>query len=229
MDQLGIFAKYWEPGKVKTRLGAQIGQGRASRLYRAFLDTTLARLAQVAQRRVLAFTPSERQEDFAQLADNAWVVEPQSNGDLGHRMWRYFEAAFAAGARRVVLLGSDSPTVTLELIQQAFDHLEESEVVLGPTHDGGYYLVGAAGGAPPIFDNISWSSSTVWQQTVERLHDAGCSYAELPKWYDVDDRNDLLRLEQDLRSRAECDLHLRRLQTIVQEVIQSLTKEERSS
>jgi len=228
MDQIGIFAKYWEPGKVKTRLGAQIGLGQAARLYLAFLETSLARLAQMSQRKVLAFTPFERREDFVQLAGNSWIVEPQSNGDLGHRMAQYFEAAFAAGAQRAVLLGSDSPTVTLERIQQAFDFLEKSDVVLGPTHDGGYYLVGAAGSTPPIFDGISWSTSTVWQQTIERIQIAGCSFAELPKWYDVDDRDDLFRLEQDLQTSAKCDLHLRRLHLIVQEVVQSLTEEERS-
>ena len=211
MKQLAIFAKYWEPGQVKTRLAAAIGHGEASRLYQAFLTTLLQRFAESAEQAVLVYTPPERRAEFAMIAGEAWELRPQGEGDLGQRMARYFGAAFRAGANRVVLIGSDSPHVPSEYVAQAFDALNESPVVLGSTSDGGYYLVGASGAVPPIFSGIAWSSPAVWSQTLRLLEQAGSPFAVLPEWYDVDQVDDLVRLQDELQVKTPLELPLQEL------------------
>jgi len=199
--QLGVFAKFWQPGEVKTRLASRWGAIAASQLYRGFLAATIHRFASLADRRVLAFTPVERRNEFAELAAGRWQLEPQSAGDLGERMRNYFAAAFAGGATHAVLIGSDSPTLPSEFVERAFVLLQTHDVVLGPTDDGGYYLVGAANRVPSIFEGIAWSTPRVWDQTLARIRDAGISHAELPPWYDVDEPADLARLRLEMATR----------------------------
>jgi rSAM/selenodomain-associated transferase 1 len=200
MRHLGVFAKYWRPGAVKTRLAAEVGAKPASELYRGFLATLLRRLRAVADTRTIVFTPRERRREFEHLAGASWRVAPQLDGDLGRRMADFFAAAFAEGAGQVVLIGSDSPNVPAALIDVAFARLRSVPVVLGPARDGGYYLIGAAERVPPVFAGVAWSSPNVWQQTVQRLEDAHCPFAQLPEWYDVDDLAGLRRLHRDLTS-----------------------------
>ena len=205
MDQLGMFVKYWEPGRVKTRLAASLGDQAASSLYRHFVFALVRRLAAVGQRRVLVYTPAERRPEFEALANEHWSSAPQAGGDLGQRIQAYFADAFQAGATRVLLVGSDSPTLPVEYLQEAFRLLARVPVVLGPADDGGYYLVGAAGSVPPIFAGISWSTPQVWPQTVQRLRDAGCPYGVLPPWYDVDDPAGLRRMVRELACQGPLD------------------------
>ncbi len=193
-SELGVFAKFWQPGAVKTRLAASVGNERAAEIYHEFLTTTLARFGHLADRRVIGFTPAERQAEFAQLAGSDWSLRPQADGDLGGRMHTYFEQSFADGVERVVLIGSDSPTLPVEFIEQAFELLAQKQVVLGPTEDGGYYLVGISGSIRPIFEEIPWSTPDVWKTTVAQLNQHSIDYAELPLWYDIDDEEDLKRL-----------------------------------
>jgi rSAM/selenodomain-associated transferase 1 len=205
MNLLAVFAKYWAKGAVKTRLAAQIGDEAASRLYRACVERTVNRFSSVADRRVLAYWPPETRAAFAPFEACGWELAPQSPGDLGARMRHFFEDAWRAGAKCAVLLGSDSPTLPLDYVQQAFAALQEIEVVLGPARDGGYYLVGAAGRTPPIFEGIAWSTPDVWPQTIARLDASQTPYAVLPEWYDVDEAHDLRRLHQELSRLVEDD------------------------
>ena len=105
-------------------------------------------------------------------------------------MAAFFAAQFENGVRATVLVGTDSPTLPLEFVDQAFDRLEGAEVVLGPATDGGYYLVGCAGRVPPIFEGIAWGESRVLAETIARLSDPACRLAMLPPWYDVDTLDD---------------------------------------
>lgn len=199
MRQLGLFAKFWAPGEVKTRLARAIGAERAARLQEVFVRTLLARFAGTAERRVVAFWPPERRADFEPLTAGAWRLEPQISGDLGRRMRHYFDSAFAAGAERVVLVGADAPTLPAAYVEAAFDNLADCQAVLGPAEDGGYYLVGAARKTPPIFDSIAWSQPTVYAETIAALESAEIEHRVLPGWYDVDVLDDLKRLHAELR------------------------------
>jgi rSAM/selenodomain-associated transferase 1 len=225
MNQLGVFAKYWQPGLVKTRLAATIGAEAASRLHREFLTTILARCGGLVERSVLAFTPPDRRDEFLRIAGDRWQVEPQSDGDLGQRMRAYFESAFSRGAQRVLLIGADSPDLPRAFIRQALSQLAQVPIVLGPADDGGYYLIGMRAPIPDVFSAIEWSSPAVWQQTIARLRTLGCDFAQLPAWYDVDDASTLLRLQVEL---AQCDQHeppLMRLLKFVDPICEQLIQD----
>jgi len=193
-----MLAKYWKPGRVKTRLAATTRPEVAAALYGSFVSVLLRRFATIGDRRVLCFAPDEERVAFESIAGNAWAVMPQSTGSLGQRMSTFFNDAFAEGATRVVLIGSDSPTLPEEFIRRAYHLLMVNDVVLGPTTDGGYYLIGAREKTPPIFENVAWSTAAVWNQTMGRLRTTSLSYDQLPSWYDVDDQGDLIRLHDEL-------------------------------
>ncbi|RIK77526.1 MAG: glycosyltransferase [Planctomycetota bacterium] len=190
---LAVFAKYWEPGQVKTRLAASVGNERAAAYYRKFLATTLRRFESVADTRMVVFTPANRRDDFTALAGPAWELMPQCDGDLGNRLRSFLEATLNRVARRVVILGADSPTLPLEYVQEALGRLATHSVVLGPSEDGGYYLLGASGAVPPIFDNMPWSDSTLLEATLDRLCQRDVASHLLGTWYDVDDAESLAR------------------------------------
>ncbi len=199
--RLGMFVKYWRPGEVKTRLAADVGAVKAAHLYRCFVTTLSRRLADCHAHRHLVYWPTTRRDAIRAVVGDAWQLAPQSQGDLGTRMRSFFEqyqSERSHAAPRIVLIGSDSPTLPLAYIEQAFVSLRDKPVVLGPTNDGGYYLVGACGVVPPIFEGISWSTPRVWQQTMDRLAVAALPSATLPTWYDVDALRDLHTLREEL-------------------------------
>ncbi len=219
MRQLGMFAKFWAPGQVKTRLAATLGAEQAVQLHKVFVQTLLERFARMADRRTIVYSPADRVEPFAAMAGDGWDLAAQAEGDLGQRMRSWFEFAFAAGARRAVLIGSDSPTLPASFIESAFELLREYDAVLGPADDGGYYLVGIARPTPPIFEGMIWSQPTVWGETVARLEAADWRYAALPRWYDVDEWEDLLRLHAELTGADASDSALARLKRAVAQAV----------
>ena len=182
-----LFAKKPESGKVKTRLESELGPEAAARLYRAFLlDCATELAASQAAIKVIAYAPAKAvgvmRDLLAEVGEFAYVAQPET--DLGGRMEALMQWGFATGNDRVVLLGSDSPSLPTEYIDLAFELLCEREVVLGPSTDGGYYLVGQRAGASQIFSDVAWSTGAVLAQTLERLK--GQSLGLLPPWYDVD-------------------------------------------
>ncbi len=204
MNMLTLFAKHWTPGKVKTRLAATVGDESAAGIYREFVATLLERLSTLGDRRAVYFSPEKHREEFANLAGESWQLRLQSDGGLGDRMARMFEAELAAPDARCVLLGTDSPNVPIPVVESAFDALHSVKLVLGPTGDGGYYLVGARDEVPPLFEEMPFSTPQLWQATIDRLRRLGWregeDYALLPAWYDVDTVEDLHHLQRDLHA-----------------------------
>ena len=209
MDQLGVFAKYWQPGKVKTRLAAAVGNDLAAELYRMFLVSTLKNVEQSFHgKRVLAYSPVDRIATFDELVESSdWQLEAQSDGGLGTRMATYFRSAFENEAGKVVLIGSDSPNLPPDRFEAAFLALNSADVVLGPSEDGGYYLIGMRRFLPEVFDSIEWSTGKVYSQTVRTAQQHGISCESLSSWYDIDEVEDLERLLEALQQTdSHCEL-----------------------
>jgi rSAM/selenodomain-associated transferase 1 len=197
---LGLFAKWPRPGRVKTRLAGSDPASApfAAAVARAFLLDTIERFSALDLRRVLAFAPPDALPDFANLSQGRFTLLPQSDGDLGQRMRTFLEHQLADGADAVVFIGTDSPTLPVAYVEQAFTDLEQADVVLGPATDGGYYLLGCSRRVPPIFDAMPWGSRDVLAETVTRLADPSWRLALLPPWYDVDTPDDWTMLRGHL-------------------------------
>jgi hypothetical protein len=193
---LGIFVKHPVAGQVKTRLAAELGEERAAEIYAAFIADLVARFSQTADERYLCFTPetAAARQYFERLAAGAFDLWPQPEGDLGVRMQRFVEQHVNAAGNRVVVIGSDSPTLPREYVDRAGDELARVDCVLGPATDGGYYLMGMRDRVWPIFSNIEWSGRRVLEQTVTQIAQSGAKLALLPVWYDVDTPADLKML-----------------------------------
>jgi len=200
-SMFGMFAKAWQPGAVKTRLGKSIGNETAATIYKAILEYQVARFSVEFSTldRQLVFAPKEEADLFLPFQRNGWSLHPQAGGDLGNRISEFFRTAFESGYDRVVLIGSDSPDLEKQIIDQAFDALDQCDAVFSPSDDGGYCLVGLSHWEPNFFEQIPWSTSKVLQASVDRLKDADQSVRLLPTWYDVDTLDDLHRLIHSLQ------------------------------
>ncbi|MFQ5601835.1 MAG: TIGR04282 family arsenosugar biosynthesis glycosyltransferase [bacterium] len=198
MKHIVIFVKYPQAGKVKTRLGAQIGHEHAAALYRIFIDKTFELVKQTsAYAASVAFTPEYLADKFHALIPPEFKAFPQIDGDLGVRMLKAMQAVQLSGAKKIVVLGSDSPTLPASFIDRAFDRLDLNDLVLGPAEDGGYYLVGVKKPHEVLFQNIEWSSPAVLQTTLQLAAENRLSCHLLPNWYDVDDIDTLKRAAAD--------------------------------
>lgn len=203
-NHLALFAKYWEPGKVKTRLAANIGDHAASKIYQAFLQNLLRRLNHVGNERSIVYSPSERISEFRSLAGHDWTLSPQSSGGLGDRLTSFVSSKFTPTEMNLnlVIIGSDCLDIDQELVDQAFDALDRAQVVLGPTHDGGYYLIGLSEHLPVIFQDIDWSTESVFQQTLAHIRTQNLTSVELPTLNDIDEFEDLSKLRERLEGQG---------------------------
>ncbi|HEX6748640.1 MAG TPA: TIGR04282 family arsenosugar biosynthesis glycosyltransferase [Longimicrobium sp.] len=180
-------------GRVKTRLAAEIGAEAALRVYRRLAEHAVAEaraLGDEARVRV-HFTPADAGEAVRAWLGGDAAYLPQAAGDLGARMRSAFEAAFAAGFGRVVIIGSDLPDLSRDTLRRAFALLDEHPAVVGPARDGGYYLLGMREMIQGIFDGVPWSTPAVLDATLARLRAAGVTAAMLETLTDVDEAADL--------------------------------------
>lgn len=199
--RLLVFARPPVRGATKTRLAPALGEEGAARLYRAFLDDTVRLARASGADEVELWLAGAEEEADAGARHPAVPVRRQSGEGLGARLRRAFEAAFREGAARAAALGTDHPTLPPERIDEAFAGLDDADVVLGPTPDGGYYLLALQRSAWPaaaaLFREIPWSTSRVAETTRERARQAGLVLDEIGVWYDVDEPHDLERLRRD--------------------------------
>ncbi len=200
MTTLGLFGKHPQPGQVKTRLADEVGADIAARLYGAFMDDLAFRFRAGGDHRILGFWPADTATFFDQYARLGYELWPQPEGDLGQKISSFFQYALKQEDSRAVLIGTDSPTLPVEFVEQAFGMLQTVDCVLGPATDGGYYLIGLRRPTPALFENVAWSSANVLVQTVQRATAAGLSIDLLAPWYDVDDLRGLQMLAGHVRA-----------------------------
>ncbi len=186
---------------MKTRLQPCCTPECAAALYAAFLRDSAELLAAVrADEKIVAYAPRDGREALQRLLKGCgdFTYVAQGEGDLGARLQAVVQGAIGRGAERVVVIGSDSPSLPCEYIERAFELLEENQVVLGPSTDGGYYLVGLQRTARPPFSHIAWSSGAVLEQTLQEIGEQ--ALALLPPWYDVDTPREAAFLRVHLRA-----------------------------
>jgi rSAM/selenodomain-associated transferase 1 len=213
MNALAIFAKAPVVGQVKTRLCPPLTPEQAAELYRCFLLDILENVSVLPGVDIfLAFTPVGAAAIFQPFLSQRVRLIPQRGDSLGERMANTLADLLTDGFKRVAIIGSDLPTLPVSYLQEAFRLLdnENTDVVLGPSADGGYYLIGARTLYPPLFAGVTWSTPTVLCQTCSRAQSLGLRVAFVPPWYDVDTKDDLRRLAADFASPARCSPRTRR-------------------
>ena len=201
---VAIMAKVPRPGEVKTRLCPPLTAEQAAGLYRAFLADKIAQVRTLrGARPAIAFSPDDARPTFQGLAPGFELV-PQRGPDLGSRLRNILGALLADEAGAAVAIDSDTPTLPTEFLQEGVDRLAggDVDVVLGPTEDGGYYLIGVRRPHPELFHGIAWSTPSVLRDTLARAHAAGLATACLTPWFDVDTPTDLERLRTTLAGRS---------------------------
>ena len=191
-NALILFLKYPERSKVKTRIAASLGDDFTFGLYTAFIKDLLVMAGFVGADKILAIDgPSVpiASLDF----DTGYSVIRQNGKDIGNRMLNAFEYVFNSGYKKAVLIGSDMPGLPAALIENAFTALDTADAAIGKSTDGGYYLIGFKQDTcvPDYFKGITWSTSSVFQQTIEKFSGSKKSVYRLPEWNDIDDHNDL--------------------------------------
>ena len=192
-----VFAKNPVPNQVKTRLIPTLSPEQAATLYTAFLRDwceTLAKLSGVDL--IIAYTPPEAESDLQALIGDDATYIPQIGTDLGERLTSATQWAAKQGYTKILLVGSDSPTLPISYISKALTLLDSRDIVIGPSTDGGYYLIGfsaanVAVAGSFVFEEISWSTADVFQQTMTRICSAKAPVGLLPPWYDIDTAEDL--------------------------------------
>jgi len=197
---VAIMAKAPRAGEVKTRLCPPLSLVDAAELYRRLL---LDKIEQVRSLKTaslaIAYTPDEARAFFEEVAPG-FVLVPQRGADLGDRLANSLGELLDTGHRGALAIDSDTPTLPLEFLQQALDLIvtPEIDVVLGPTEDGGYYLIGLRAVHRELFEAMAWSTQQVLPETIRRADAKGLRVACLPPWYDIDTPDDLARLRMTL-------------------------------
>ena len=192
-----IMAKAPQAGTVKTRLCPPLSPQTAASLYRAFLLDKISQVGELAQAlATLAYTPAEIRAVFAELAPHCLLI-PQQGAELGERLHNSFAQCFAAGYTSVLAIDSDTPNLPTAYLQQAVDLIAtpQTDIVLGPTEDGGYYLIGLRAVYPELFADMPWSTAAVVPETRRRAEALGLQIAWLPSWFDIDTAEELQRLQ----------------------------------
>ena len=199
-----VFVKNPVPGQVKTRLVPYLSPEQAASLYQAFLVDWCNALSTISTaHRVIAYTPPESLVALQTLIGKDPVYISQQGASLGERLIAAARWACDQGYSRFLFVGSDSPTLPIQYIEHALDLLESRDVVIGPSVDGGYYLIGfsmdgASLSIPTIFEEVSWSTEVVFRQTLGKVQATNAQLGLLPPWYDVDTPTGLQLLRDHL-------------------------------
>jgi uncharacterized protein len=195
-----IVGKAPRPGLAKTRLVPPLTYEGAAALYRAFLLDVVDMALGLGWEDTSVVHPADAVAgtDLGDLLPPGVRLRPQAGDGLGAALAGAFRSQLGAGLAPVVLIGSDSPTLTAPLVEAAAHGLATHDLVVGPSADGGYYLIGMSRPHLAVFDAIAWSTSMVFEQTMTRARALGLRTLVLPEWYDVDTVEDLSRLREHL-------------------------------
>ena len=201
---LVVVAKEPVPGKVKTRFIPQLSPADAAGLYRCSLRDRITEISALnGVDRAIAYTPEDARDTFTELSLDGFELFAQRGKGLGERLNNIFQDNLARGYQAVSIVDSDSPDLPKSIINESFGLLlsKQAEVVLGPCHDGGYYLVGLRKPYPELFRNIPWSTKNVLSTTLEKARKMGLNVRLLSRWNDLDTFEDILEYYNKYKDR----------------------------
>lgn len=239
---LAVLVKVPRSGEVKKRLAEELNPDDVLDLYRAFVVDTLSVCWKVNEAQlVVGFFPGELRNEIVtfveselansvkhqkKLSAGSVIFCEQKGDNLGERLQNLFDQLFQLGYTTVVIIGVDSPTVSPRTIRQAFALLKRKPVVLGPTLDGGYYIIGMVKPTPELFKDIEWDTGRVYRETVEKLKTLQMEWEELNLWYDVDTVDDLEFLVRDINQlrRAGDEISLKKTEEVLERILRSPNK-----
>jgi rSAM/selenodomain-associated transferase 1 len=197
MNALILFVKDPVPGNVKTRLGTTIGMESAAQLYRVFAESSFAIAAEMVKHSTRVFIwyapGTEREVIQAWVGNEEFEYAEQRGDSLGDRMRYAFHEAFRYGATKAVILGTDIPELDLPLVATAFRSLLEHDVVIGPSTDGGYYLLGMVTPGVEVFEGVPWSTAGALPATLRLVEQSHATFALLAELSDIDTLEDYHR------------------------------------
>ncbi len=193
-----IFVKYPQAGLVKSRLGKSIGNEKATQIYGCFVETLLSNLNEASYKIFIFYAPADREMEIKNWLGQKYAFVAQSGNDLGERLLNAFEYVFNTGAKQAVVIGTDSPLIERKNILNAFSRLDEKDCVIGPTYDGGYYLLGLNCVQAELFTIEEYSTDRVFENTMEKAQNLGLNVQVLEKCLDVDTVDDLNILKKEL-------------------------------
>jgi rSAM/selenodomain-associated transferase 1 len=184
-----IFYKNPKAGKVKTRLAATVGDDKALTIFQKLALHTKTITGNLGIDKIVFYSDAI---DLMDIWPNATYLKAMQQGkDLGERMKNAFIAGFETGYTSICIIGTDCYELTEQIIRQAFESLQSADAVIGPAHDGGYYLLGMKEPNSSIFDNKEWSTNSVLQDTLSDFKSLGLNYVKMQELRDVDTENDL--------------------------------------
>lgn len=180
-----IFVRNPVPGKVKTRLAKTAGEEQTLEIYLRLLQHTRNITKELPCDKYLFYADNIGENDIWE--DNLYYKELQQGTDLGEKMYHAFQALFEKGYRNVVIIGSDNMELTTAVIAQSFADLHRHDVVIGPSADGGYYLLGLTRMHNLLFQNMAWSTDKLLAETIKKCREASLGFSLLPMLHDIDD------------------------------------------
>jgi uncharacterized protein len=185
-----LFARDPILGKVKTRLSPLLDEETILQLYTCFLHDSIDKIRQLKNADLfIGVAPSNQSGFFTGTPGTDTRLFVQEGKELGDKMRRAIQDRFEEGYERAVIIGSDSPSLPVAYIEQAFS--SDKDMVLGPSTDGGYYLIGMRGKLAEVFDGVAWGTGMVLQETFEHIAKNDIELELLPVWYDIDSPEDL--------------------------------------
>lgn len=196
---LVIMAKAPRVGSVKTRLAVNLSLQQARELYACFLNDTIALAQALHQVEIAIMCPESDVEDLSGSVTEAVPIVPQAGQGLAAGLTSVFAHFANSGHRRVIAFNSDSPHLPASVLEKAFDVLESSDLVVGPTHDGGYYLVGAKASHPALFEDDGMGTTNALEALMARARKQKLSIGFTDPFYDIDVASDLTLLAEELR------------------------------
>lgn len=193
-NALIVFTKLPVAGKVKTRLAKKLGSDVAASFYKACTENLFSSLSEIQQNKADIYIFYHEENDLSEIKNwigNGYSYYQQKGKNLGDKMYNAFNLIFSLGYEKVIIIGADIPDIDNTLLSKAFRELDGNQCVIGPTNDGGYYLLGFRSKLIDVFSGVEWSSGLVLNTTIKKLEQHSVTFHLLDALIDIDTLEDL--------------------------------------